>query len=603
MFSLWVQNDRGDTYELTHQEDKFIVSEVEGLGYPVNNINISPAANVDGGRYNSAHLQTRNIVITVHFVGYNIETRRHELYKMLPAKSKVKVMYKCKERHVYTEGYVEIIDVPIFVKHEIAQISIICPDAYWHDFSTIVAQTSYSLAMFKFPEGFPEQGETISVRYDNPVCRMQNRGDAAVGFKCELTIDESILEEQTCIARIQQYNPNFYQIYVPFPTAWYPDGDRVMRIYKNGDLLPYTEYARYWIDYAAGSGRDRDLMLSLTHQAQAGDVISVQTQESYQTRESREYSSEWDSAANFKPYFPHENGFTFPKPSWYDNSSYIDVQLVGAMRFMGEINPETVHAVPQTRWTWTPITIDGEDYISVVYTDENPEVYNEANLRVYLYGDELVTTTRVIHQQDVTVGYTNFTRYRPDSLGTFDSSIGKIRMFKTWETNTLSPLFPNGEQYTIVDAIPAVETYAEDDTYPPINFVYLFTDEPIETTTREQFIMPTDGVTDISGWTDLQLNIGLGAVTGVKVTNTTTGEYFEFPNLMFNYYTQPITISTETGNLYAKAHFSTDISILYAFSGSFFKLQPGVNIIEVTATGNQEYLHGEFTASQLWAGV
>ena len=120
MFSLWVQNERGETYELTHQPDKFIVSEVDGLGYPVNNINISPAVNVDGGRYNSAHLNTRNIVITVHFVGYNIETRRHELYKMLPAKSKVKVMYKCKERHVYTEGYIENIDVPIFVKHEIA---------------------------------------------------------------------------------------------------------------------------------------------------------------------------------------------------------------------------------------------------------------------------------------------------------------------------------------------------------------------------------------------------------------------------------------------------------------------------------------------------
>lgn len=602
MFSLWVINERGEQYELTHQQDKFIVSEVDGLGYPVNNINISPAVNVDGGRYNSAHLNTRNIVITVHFVGYNIETRRHELYKMLPAKSKVKVMYKCKERHVYTDGYVENIDVPIFVKHEIAQISILCPDAYWHDFSTIVGQTSYSLAMFKFPEGFPEQGETISVRYDNPVCRMQNRGDAAVGFKCDLTIDEAILETRTCIARIQQYTPNFYQIYVPFPTAWYPDGDRFMRIYKNGELMPHTEYARYWIDYAAGSGRDRDLMLSLTHQARTGDVISVQTRETYQGTEQRDYISGWQSCQLFQPLY-HSDGFLIQKPSWYDGSSYIDIQLMGAMRFNGEINPETIHSVPDTRWSWEVITQDGVEYISVKYTYDYPQSYNEANLQVEIYGDETVMTERIIHQQDVAVGYTNFTRYRPDSLGTFDSDIGKIRLFKTWETNTLSPLFPNGEQYTIVDAIPAVETYGEDDSYPPTDFVYLFTEEPIETPTREQFIMPMDGETDIRGWTDLQLNIGLGAVTGVKVTNTTTGEYFEFPNLMFNYYTQPISISTESGNLYATAHFNTDIPILYDFTGKFFKLQPGVNILEVTATGNQEYLHGEFKASQLWAGV
>jgi hypothetical protein len=71
---------------------------------------------------------------------------------------------------------------------------------------------------------------------------------------------------------------------------------------------------------------------------------------------------------------------------------------------------------------------------------------------------------------------------------------------------------------------------------------------------------------------------------------------------MFSYFTQPISVSTETGNLYATVNFDTDIPILYAFSGKFFKLRPGVNILEVTATGNQEYLHGEFRASQLWAG-
>lgn len=597
MFSLWVINERGEQYELTHQQDKFIVSEVDGLGYPVNNINISPAVNVDGGRYNSAHLNTRNIVITVHFVGYNIETRRHELYKMLPAKSKVKVMYKCKERHVYTEGYVENIDVPIFVKHEIAQISILCPDAYWHDFSTIVGQTSYSLAMFKFPEGFPEQGETISVRYDNPVCRMQNRGDAAVGFKCDLTIDEAILEARTCRNIMFTYTPGLQDVYVPFPTEWYPDGDRFMRVYKNGTLLqPSSDYTPYWIDY--DSGRTRDLRLVFPEPAKVGDVISAQTREAYQGTESREYLSGWQSCQLFQPLF-YSDGFTIPKPSWFDSSS--SVQLDGAMRFNGEISPDTVHLVPDTRWSWEIITRDGEDFISVKYLYDYPQSYSEANLQVEIYGEESVMTERIIHQQDVTVGYKPFLRYSPRNVA-FDSDIGKIRLFKTWEESTLSPLFPNGEQYTITESVSAVQTNADGEPYP-VDYVYLFTDEPIDTPTREQFIMPIDDETDIRDWTDLQINVGLGAVTGVKVTNTTTGEYFEFPNLMFNYYTQPITISTETGNMYATAHFETDIPILYAFSGKFFKLQPGVNILEVTATGNQEYLHGEFRASQLWAGV
>ena len=602
MFSLWVQNERGETYELTHQQDKFIVSNVEGLGYPVNNINISPAVNVDGGRYNSAHLNPRNIVITVHFVGYDIETRRHDLYKMLPAKSNVKVMYKCKERHVYTEGYVEVIDVPIFVKHEIAQISIICPDAYWHDFSTTVGQTSYSLAMFKFPEGFPEQGETISVRYDNPVCRMRNNGDTAVGFTCKLTVDSDILEGRTCSQRIFMYNPGLLDVYVPFPTDWFPDGERVMRVYKNGTLLQYPDdYTPYWVDYDESSGRTRDLRVHLTNAPRLGDTISVQTQETYQGRESREYLSGWQSAGQFMTLFSSD-GFLIPKPSWYDGSSYINVQLTGAMRFNGEINPETVHAVPDTRWDWEVITQDGNEYISVKYTYDNPSIFNEGNLQAAIYGDEYVTTVRIIHKQDVTVSYNNFTRYVPWDVGSFDSDIGKIRLFKTWEASTLSPLFPNGEHYTIVDSVHAIQTDVYGEPFPA-DYVFLFTNSPVDTPTREQFIMPMDGETDIREWTDEQLNIGLGAVTGVRVTNTTTGEYFEFLNLMFNYYTQPITISTETGNLYAIAHLDTDIPILYDFSGKFFKLQPGVNILEVTSTGNQEYLHGEFTASQLWAGV
>lgn len=605
MFSLWVQNERGETYELTHQQEKFIVTNVEGLGYPVNNINISPAVNVDGGRYNSAHLNPRNIVITVHFVGYDIEARRHELYKMLPAKSNVKVIYKCKERHVYAEGYVEVIDVPIFVKHEIAQISILCPDSYWHDFSTTMGQTSYSLAMFKFPEGFPEQGETISVRYDNPVCRMRNNGDAAVGFKCKLTIDYSLFEHRTCYASNLQMNPPHHsEIYVPFPQEWYPDGSRALCIYRNGNLIPDSDYNLYWIHYAADSGRDRDLRIVMNSgkSVDIGDVISVRTQETYQGRESREYLSGWQSAGQFMPLF-QSHGYLIPKPSWYDGSSFIDVQLTGGMRFNGEINPETVHAVPTTRWEWELDTIDGNEYIAIKYTDDNPAVYNEGNLQAAIYGDEEAVDVRIIHQQDVTVGYHNFVIYRAGEVY-FNSDIGKLRLFKTWDENTISAMLPNGEQATITGTVSATMTYG-DDTYFPVAIVFVNTEEPLdENSYKLQFVMPMDEETDIRGWTDEQLNIGLGAVTGVKVTNTTTGEYFEFPDLMFDVFTQPITVSTEAGNLYAKVKYtSQEIPILYAFSGGFFKLQPGVNILEVTATGNQEYLHGEFTSSQLWAGV
>lgn len=587
LFSLWVINERGEQYELTHQQDKFIVSEVEGLGYPVNNINISPAVNVDGGRYNSAHLNTRNIVITVHFVGYNIETRRHELYKMLPAKSKVKVMYKCKERHVYTEGYVESIDVPIFVKHEIAQISIICPDAYWHDFSTIVGRTSYSLAMFKFPEGFPEQGETISVRYDNPVCRMQNRGDAAVGFKGKITIETDAQPTLGIISHTETLPENIASVYIPFPDSWYPDGDRFIAIYVNGEKLT-SGFTQGWVTYDDGS--TRDMLVSLHGKYfHVGDIVSAQTRETFTGRYETNYSTDWDS---FEMYNTDYSGpFRFLVPTWYATSLHSSVLIQGSRKAGGRIMEEYIHEIPAERCSWEIVTIDGEDFFAVTYTGGfyEAEQYNEYFIRVTVYGDEEQQMERIIQRQDITVNYPDRVFIPRNIIGNFDYDTDKLRVYAAG-----------------VEVFDWTHSEAVFSIYQQVNFTCIKLSSPMTTSMLFQFISYLGGGVDIHDWTDAQIDEGLLIVDGLRITNTTTNDYLDLSGRQFRN-GDVIEFSTVAGDLYitlAESIYSAPgESLMYAFSGNFFKLATGVNILEITADVNTGMVSGEFEASQLWAGV
>lgn len=584
MFSLWVINERGEQYELTHQQDKFIVSEVEGLGYPVNNINISPAVNVDGGRYNSAHLNTRNIVITVHFVGYNIETRRHELYKMLPAKSKVKVMYKCKERHVYTEGYVENIDVPIFVKHEIAQISILCPDAYWHDFVTISGQTSYSLAMFKFPEGFPEEGETVSVRFDNPVCRMVNRGDAAVGFHGKITIETDTLPTLYMLEQQESPQEKVGTVYLPFPAVWYPDGDRYIVILHNGVKIT-SGFTQAWVTYGGTTGRD--MMLEFSGGLNVGDTISAETRETYQGRSEREYSSDWQSWQAFRT--DYSGPYTFLVPSWYAGGTETSVVMTGTRLISGEPNPDTIHNVPATRWSWEIVEDGGEEFIAVTYSGYDPFGDNETVLRVTVTGDEEVTKERVVHRKIMIVSYPDRFYFSPEDCNNFDITKDRLRLY-------MADTELSGWRYES----------AEISTSPGVNFECVWLPTQITSALTEQFIYSAAHDIDIRSWTDQQLNEGLQIVDGLRITNTTTGEYLDLSGRQFRNH-DVIELNTVPGDLYitlTESFYSTPgESLLYAFSGAFFKFQPGANILEITANTNIALASGEFDAQQLWAGV
>lgn len=133
--SITVTNHLGDSIklELTRPDTSgFIVGAVEGLGPTKADINTAKVASGDGGSFNSARRNERNVVLTLIYADWmpneSIEDIRHKSYKYFPTKKKISLLIETDNRTVKTEGYVESNDPIIFSKREGSTISIICPD-------------------------------------------------------------------------------------------------------------------------------------------------------------------------------------------------------------------------------------------------------------------------------------------------------------------------------------------------------------------------------------------------------------------------------------------------------------------------------------------
>ena len=156
--SVTVTNYLGDSkvLELANPEPSgFVITSIEGLGPVKSNINTTDLASNDGALYNSARLETRNIVFDIVFLEHStIEDTRQLTYKYFSIKKPVTLVFKVDNREAMTLGYVESNEPTIFSEREGCQISIICPDPYFYstgEGGTTVTVFSGVQPNFQFP--------------------------------------------------------------------------------------------------------------------------------------------------------------------------------------------------------------------------------------------------------------------------------------------------------------------------------------------------------------------------------------------------------------------------------------------------------------------
>lgn len=184
MYSLKVENDRGNTLELTNNPN-YTVYKIEGLNPPQVTINSSVNTTTDGSSINSVRLENRNIVIYMTIEG-DVESNRINLYKYFPVKKRIKLYFKNYTRDIYIEGNVELIECDLFTNKQIAQISIICPKPYFKDVQNLITTFGDVSSMFEFPFSISKTGIEISGITTNQRRSIINTGDIETGVIIKL---------------------------------------------------------------------------------------------------------------------------------------------------------------------------------------------------------------------------------------------------------------------------------------------------------------------------------------------------------------------------------------------------------------------------------
>lgn len=135
--SITITNYLGESIKIVLTQDDpehgLIIKSIDGLGPAKANINTTNLATNDGSLYNSARLDSRNILIKFLF-GYApmIEDSRQRTYRYFPIKKPLEFLIETDNRIAKTSGYVESNEPDIFSKDESNSISIICPDPYFY---------------------------------------------------------------------------------------------------------------------------------------------------------------------------------------------------------------------------------------------------------------------------------------------------------------------------------------------------------------------------------------------------------------------------------------------------------------------------------------
>lgn len=156
--SVTVTNYLGDTIELElsrPERSGFIITNISGLGSGKADINTTDMSTNDGGLYNSARVPSRNITISLQYMGTNnIEEIRHKSYKYFPLKRKVTLRIETDTRIAEIDGYVESNEPNIFSSAEGTDISIVCPYPFFYSAEGDGIQTTVFSGvepMFEFP--------------------------------------------------------------------------------------------------------------------------------------------------------------------------------------------------------------------------------------------------------------------------------------------------------------------------------------------------------------------------------------------------------------------------------------------------------------------
>lgn len=555
---LKIINNRGEVYVLHPNYDEFAVLEVEGLSQPDITVNISESGTSDGGKHNSSHIGVRPVVINMVSFGWT-EAERKKLYRMFPPKSAVDLFYRNSQYNVRTVAYVKHIDPISYYNKTKVRIELVCPDPYLHAVDGITAAT---------------EGEM-------PAVLLKNTADTAVGFAAEIAItteDEPSVNYATTQSQTAEYIGD--HAFCVLPAAYYYDGidleTQTLNIYVNGDLKTETDGVTR--DLLTNSAGHNYLYVQSTNGGLANSNIGVEhiVDETQDVTDMRHWLS---SQFELRPSSGHGSIDFSGIPAWFDADKNCIVGeytygATGAMALTYEVLSQQDDGTYTVRFTYYESSLSGKF----------------GQIRIYGSASGINVKNDTITRSGATSGWAvgTYSKYiLSPALPAFDPSKDIMRVYKG------DTLMNDGYGFTTVTK--------SDSTTADLFFV---TSGYIDRQITFETISSKNG-DDIRDYTQEQIDTAMCLVDRLEITNTDSGEHMLFPNYQFKN-GDVISISTVSGNMFATVKNGTTAKSLLAEvinNGSFFKLEPGDNNIEITADTNLDYVSGIFSAEMLYGGV
>lgn len=555
---LKIVNNRGETYLLHPNYFEFGVLAIEGLSLPDTTVNISESGTTDGGKFNSAHIGVRDIVIHLVMFGWT-EAERKKLYRMFPAKSAVDLYYRNTQYNVKTTGYVKHIDpVPYYDKTRV-RIELTCPDPYLHDVDGITAETT----------GNP------------PAVTLVNTADCEIGFTAEVSIDtdesptlkRTITQSETADYLRQHFlwwNWGAFNTFDPDTMSlniYLNDAYQVPETDYTYDLLTVV-YTDMWLNFPNGQlagGKKITAEILVIEGETATDLRTYTKTESVTGTGGTRYFNLYDIPSNL-------DVDTWQMKFYLNGNEFVegtDFALIKHDTYL-ELDTSTITG-GHTFVTGDTVKMDA------FYSESNANVKNKT-INLYTKIHTLYPFVDALLDPD---------------LGDYDDTkdILWIDMVDARLTD---------EKYEIVTATSKIDGETH-------TMLQMANGGTISGRLTFDVISSLIG-DDIREYSESEVDDGLLLVNNLSIKSRTTGEEMKFPGVQF-LKGDKFTVSTVPGHLKAVVTESswmpvgTSLLAEVIQNGTFFKLQSGENIIQLNATTNYTFVSAVFNVEPLYGGV
>ena len=188
MYTLIAENTNGEQLNLT-DNPAYVVTNIDGLNPPDAIINTVQRAGHDGSVFNSAFLDNRQIILNIAINGPACDNR-NELFRFFRTARRTRLIYHNDYHDVYIDGYCQNAPVEYFGQKQIIQVTLICPDPFFHGLTEIEGYTNGIESMFEFPFSIEEPIPFSEINSEGGAL-IYNPGDLA-GIVIEITASGAV---------------------------------------------------------------------------------------------------------------------------------------------------------------------------------------------------------------------------------------------------------------------------------------------------------------------------------------------------------------------------------------------------------------------------